>query len=43
MYNGTAFDLSKCRAIRYMDVLLKSDQYQDAIDESEGKPRTRLP
>ena len=43
MYNGTAFDLKARRPIRYMDVLLKSDQYKDAIDEHDGKPRTRLP
>ncbi|MEI8154407.1 MAG: hypothetical protein WCG92_22910 [Hyphomicrobiales bacterium] len=43
MYNGTAFDLKKRRAIRYMDALLKSDEYKDAIDEHEGKPRTRMP
>ena len=43
MYNGTAFELKKRRAIRYMDVLVKSDQYKDAIDEHDGKPKTRLP
>ena len=43
MYNGTAFDLKKKRAIRYMDILLKSDQYKDAVDEFDGKPKTRLP
>lgn len=43
MYNGTAFDLKKRRAIRYMDILLKSDEYKDAVDEFEGKPRTRMP
>jgi hypothetical protein len=43
MYNGTAFDLKKHRAIRYMDVLVQSDQYKDAVDEHDGKPKTRLP
>jgi hypothetical protein len=43
MYNGTAFDLRKRRPIRYMDVLVNSDQYKDAIDEHDGKPKTRLP
>jgi hypothetical protein len=43
MYNGTAFDLKKRRAIRYMDILVKSDQYKDAVDEFDGKPKTRLP
>jgi hypothetical protein len=43
MYNGTAFDLNKRRAIRYMEVLQKSDQYLDAIDEHDGKPKTRMP
>lgn len=43
MYNGTAFELKTRRPIRYMDVLLKSDEYKDAIDEHDGKPKTRLP
>lgn len=43
MYNGTAFDLKARRTIRYMDTLLKSDQYKDAVDEHDGKPRTRMP
>ena len=43
MYNGTAFELKKRRAIRYMDVLVQSDQYKDAVDEHDGKPKTRLP
>jgi hypothetical protein len=43
MYNGTAFELKQHRTIRYMDVLLKSDQYKDSIDEHDGKPRTRMP
>ena len=43
MYNGTAFELKKRRAIRYMDVLENSDQYKDAVDEHDGKPKTRLP
>ena len=43
MYNGTAFDLKARRPIRYMDVLMKSDQYKDSIDEHDGKPRTRMP
>ncbi|MEW6453806.1 MAG: hypothetical protein AB1490_24400 [Pseudomonadota bacterium] len=43
MYNGKSFALSKKRAIRYMDKLKKSDEYLDAIDESEGKGRSRAP
>ncbi len=43
MYNGTAFELKKRRVIRYMDVLVNSDQYKDAVDEHDGKPKTRLP
>jgi hypothetical protein len=43
MYNGTTFELKKRRAIRYMDVLVNSDQYKDAVDEHDGKPKTRLP
>ena len=43
MYNGTAFELKKRRVIRYMDVLVNSDQYKDAVDEHGGKPRSRLP
>jgi hypothetical protein len=43
MYNGTAFELKKRRPIRYMDVLMNSDQYKDAIDEHDGKPKTRMP
>ena len=43
MYNGTAFKLKTRRAIRYMDVLRNSDQYKDAVDEHDGKPKTRLP
>jgi hypothetical protein len=43
MYNGTAFELKKRRAIRYMSVLMNSDQYKDAIDEHDGKRKTRLP
>jgi hypothetical protein len=43
MYNGTAFELKKKRAIRYMDRLKKSDEYLDSIDESEGKGRPRAP
>jgi hypothetical protein len=43
MYNGTAFELKKRRAIRYMSVLVNSDQYKDAVDEHDGKPKTRLP
>ena len=43
MYNGTAFELKKRRAIRYMDMLMKSDQYKDALDEHEGKPKSRMP
>ena len=41
MYNGTAFDLKKRRTIRYMDILLKSDDYKAAIAEHDGKPPTR--
>jgi len=43
MYNGTAFELKKRRVISYMDVLVNSDQYKDAVDEHDGKPKTRLP
>jgi hypothetical protein len=43
MYNGKSFALNKKRAIRYMDKLKKSDEYLDAIDESEGKPKSRAP
>jgi hypothetical protein len=43
IYNGTAFELKKRRVIRYMDVLVNSDQYKDAVDEHDGKPKTRLP
>jgi len=41
MYNGTAFELKRRRTIRYMDILLKSDDYKAAIAEHDGKPRTR--
>ena len=41
MYNGTAFDLNRRRPIRYMDILLRSDDYKSAIAEHNGKPRTR--
>jgi hypothetical protein len=43
MYNGTKFPLKGRRPIRYMKVLLDSDEYKDSIDEIEGKPRTRMP
>lgn len=43
MYNRKSFALSKKRAIRYMDRLKKSDEYLDALDEAEGKGRTRAP
>ena len=43
MYNGKSFALSKKRAIRYMDKLKKSDEYLDALDEAEGKGRSRAP
>jgi hypothetical protein len=43
MYNGKSFALSKKRAIRYMDRLKKSDEYLDALDEAEGKGRSRAP
>jgi hypothetical protein len=43
MYNGASFALKARRPIRYMDVLLDSDEYKDAVDEHEGKPRTRMP
>lgn len=43
MYNGKSFAFSKKRAIRYMDKLKKSDEYLDAVDESEGKGRSRAP
>lgn len=41
MYNGTAFELKRRRTIRYMDILLKSDDYKAAIAEHDGKPPTR--
>ena len=41
MYNGTAFELKRRRTIRYMDILLKSDDYKAAVAEHDGKPRTR--
>ena len=41
MYNGTAFELKRRRTIRYMDILLKSDEYKTAIDEHDGKARRR--
>ena len=43
MYGFKTFDLKKKRAIRYMDKLKKSDEYLDAIDESEGKGKSRAP
>jgi len=43
MYNGTKFPLKSRRPIRYMKVLLDSDEYKDSIDETEGKARTRMP
>jgi hypothetical protein len=43
MYNGKAFGLKKKRAIQHLDKLKKSDEYLDAIDESEGKGRSRAP
>ena len=36
MYTGEKFDLKTRRAIRYMDVLTKSQQYIDAVKEYEG-------
>jgi hypothetical protein len=41
MYNGTAFELKRRRTIRYMDILLKSDDYKTAIDAHDGKARRR--
>jgi hypothetical protein len=41
MYNGTAFELKRRRTIRYMDILLKSDDYRAAIAEHDGKTPTR--
>ena len=43
MCSSDLFDLKKKRAIRYMDKLKKSDEYLDAIDESEGKGKSRAP
>jgi hypothetical protein len=43
MYGGKSFALGKKRAIRYLDKLKKSDEYLDALDESEGKPKSRAP
>jgi hypothetical protein len=40
MYNGTTFDLKRKRPIRYMEVLIKSEQYKDAVkDHDERAPR----
>jgi hypothetical protein len=39
MYNGTAFELKRRRTIRYMDILLKSDDYKAALKEHDDKPR----
>jgi hypothetical protein len=39
MYNGTAFDLKRRRPIRYMDILLKSDDYQAALKEHADKAK----
>jgi hypothetical protein len=41
MYNGTVFELKRRRTIRYMDILLKSDDYKTAIAEHDGKPHPR--
>jgi hypothetical protein len=41
MYNHTAFELKRRRTIRYMDILLKSDDYKTAIDAHDGKARRR--
>jgi hypothetical protein len=40
MYNGVAFEMKQRRPIRYMKVILNSDEYKAAIEEyekSEGK------
>ncbi|MGZ3410699.1 MAG: hypothetical protein ACXWJT_05290 [Xanthobacteraceae bacterium] len=37
MYTGEKFDLKTRRAIRYMDVLTKSEQYTDAVKEYDAK------
>jgi hypothetical protein len=39
MFNRTTFDLKQRRPIRYMKVLLDSDQYKEAVGEHDGKPR----
>ena len=39
MYNGTAFELKRRRTIRYMDMLLKSDDYKAAVAEHGGKAK----
>jgi len=39
MYNGTTFDLKRKRPIRYMEILLKSEEYKAAIKEHDDKPR----
>jgi hypothetical protein len=43
MYNGTTFDLKRKRAIRYMEILTKSEEYKDAVKEHDEKQRTRTP
>ena len=39
MYNKTAFDMNKRRAIRYLEIIRKSQQYKDAIEEREKAAR----
>ena len=39
MYNGTTFDLKRKRPIRYMKILLKSEEYKAAVKEHDDKPR----
>jgi hypothetical protein len=39
MYNGTAFELKRRRTIRYMDILLKSDDYKTALKEYDDKKK----
>ena len=37
MYTGAAFELKRRRTIRYMDVILKSDDYKAAVKEYDDK------
>jgi hypothetical protein len=39
MYNGTSFDAKRRRAIRYMEILLKSDDYKSAVQEHDDRAK----